>query len=347
MSSAAALDPSLLLSDPHWFADDLDLENRVLRFVRVDRALLSDTPFLDERMDRTGRATAALPLDDATGTSGPAPRLHFIWHTAFCLSTLIAHALDMPGENLSLREPRILMNLGRAKRTRWAAQNGLERALPDATFRLLARRFAPAEQILIKPTNTVNTLMHDAASLTDGRMLFLYSDCRSFLISIAKKRQEGYVFARKLFAILAADGHPFGRLAPRQLLEMSDLQIAALVWHMQIAEMRNAMAMLGQRAASLNCDDFLANPKGALAALDGFFDLDLGAARIDAVAASDLLKRDAKNTDAAYDGARRASEAGDTAKMLGTDLPRVIEWSYGAAPETPKGAPLPQPLVIA
>jgi hypothetical protein len=332
-----------LSRDPCWFADAFDPQNRMVSFVHLDRARLSTAPFLDQRLDRSAAPQATVSLD-ALEDALPPPRLNFIWHTSFCCSTLIAHALDAPGKNLSLREPGITMTLASAKRAGWFDKQHLGDKLPSAVFRLLARRFAENEQVLVKPTNTVNTLIDDAARLTSGKMLFLYSDCREFLLSIAKKKLDGAIFARKLFAIFANDGDPIGKLPPQQLFEMSDLQIAALVWQMQIGHFRRAMTALGSRAASLDCASFLADPKGVLARLDNFFGLGLGSEHIEAVVNGPLLSRNAKNESESYSAEARRRDSDAIAEMIGPDLERVIQWSYQAAPDTPRGRPLANAL---
>ncbi len=325
-------------SDPSWFADNFDPKARTVSFLHLDRAKLSDAPFLDSRLNRSGAEQTALSFDALEAPPSP-PHLNFIWHTSFCCSTLIAHALDAPGKNLALREPGITMTLAAAKRAGWFAR---ERQLPARVFGLLARRFSDREQILVKPTNTANTLIEDAARLTSGKMLFLYSSQREFLLSIAKKKLDGYIFARKIFSIFAQDGDAIGKLPPQQLFEMSDLQIASLVWQMQVGHFRRMMTILGPRAAALDCAQFLADPKAVLARLDKFFELGLGAEHIETIAP--MFARNAKNERESYDAAKTARESEALAQSLGPDLERVIDWSYQAAPDTPRKNPLPNPL---
>lgn len=328
-----------IAQDPAWFADGFDPKARTVSFVHLDRARISGAPFLDQRLNRSGAEQTALSFDALDSALTSPPRLNFIWHTSFCCSTLIAHALDAPGKNLSLREPGITMVLAAAKRAGWFRQ---DEKLPSLIFRLLARRFSEHEQILVKPTNTVNTLIEDAAHFTSGKMLFLYSSQREFLLSIAKKKLDGYIFARKIFNIFASDGDPLGRLPPQQLFEMSDLQIAALVWQMQIGHFRRMMEALGPRAASLDCAQFLADPKTTLARLDKFFELGLGPDHIETL--GPMLSRNAKNEREGFDAQANARANESLAQMLGSDLDRVIDWSYQAAPETPRANPLPNAL---
>lgn len=331
---------ALDLGQPAWFLDQLDLQTGAARFVRADRERLSREPFLDPRWDRSGLPTAELRGAALDADAEPRPRLNFIWHTSFCCSTVIATALDSAGLNLSLKEPRAVVDLADLKRR----QQGLKRpGLARAVFGLFARRFTPAEQILIKPSNFANNVIPEATEMTDGRMIMLYSSCRSFLISMVKTRQERRRYARELFIALANDGHPQTRWPIDTLLRLSDLEIAALTWRMQMSTLRTAMGRLGSRAASLDGDVFLERPREALSALDAFLGLGLGPARIEAVVEGPLLSRDAKTGAAAAGRHRRRADAEAVEAQFGDDLDRVVDWAAEASGEADHG--LPQGLI--
>src|SRR5262249_43911588 len=124
MRASAALasgeDIALLVADPHWFLEDYNVGTRKLRFVCADRNTLASTPFLAEGMwDYSALPQREVAENELLGllpANAPAPRIHFLWHTAFCCSTLIASLLDRGGVNLSLKEPGILLILADAKR---------------------------------------------------------------------------------------------------------------------------------------------------------------------------------------------------------------------------------------
>jgi hypothetical protein len=319
-----------VIGNAAWFPDNVDFNRGTFGFVRTDRKALAKESFLDSRWNRSTLSRVDIPIPAVSSATErlPRPELNFIWHTAFCCSTLIARCLDAENVNLSLKEPQILIPLAEAKRGGRQISGA-----SDAVFKLLARG---REQVVVKPTNAVNNLVPDALRTTDGRMLFLYSDCRSFLISTAKKGEMGRIFARKLFGLFAADGHGQAKWPWQTLFELSDMQVAALVWHMQIAEFRRSWD--AARSAALNCDDFLSHPRETLEKLNAFFALGLPASRLDA--ALPLLARNAKDTNESFSAERRAIEANDTAKTFNGELDTVVEWSYRACPETPCENPL-------
>lgn len=329
--------------DALWFPDALDAQNRAVRLCQTTRDSLADTAFLDERWDRTGCRTRGVPLSELPQPDKPAAPV-FIWHTAFCCSTLLARCLDRPGVNLSLKEPAALMEVANIKR-----REG--RAVSDTWLKpvvgALSQPFAGEAHVTIKPTNTVNNLIGDVARLfPDSRHLFLTSQLRAFLISIAKKGEAGRAFARRLFTIFAMDGHPIARTDPRQLMQMSDLQIAALVWQMQVAAMLEARAQgAADRFAWLDGDAFVAAPEQGLTAVDAFFGLELGAGHIAATASGPLFTRDAKDTGQAHGPDRRRAEAERIAEQLGPELDAIVDWSYGVFPQSPRDGRLPGALV--
>ncbi|HEX2594029.1 MAG TPA: hypothetical protein VHL34_21185, partial [Rhizomicrobium sp.] len=116
--------------------------------------------------------------------------------------------------------------------------------------------------------------------------------------------------------------------------------------HLQIAEFQRGWQVLEDgRKASLDCDAFLADPAGTLRALDRFFGYGLGEAHVGQVLNGPLLKRHAKSPGEAFDARVRQAANAAVWREMGTDIERIVRWSYEQFPETPRGAPLPGALV--
>jgi hypothetical protein len=342
-------DAGSCIDDFRWFAEKLDPLRNSVSFVFTDRQTLANQPFLDYRWKTERLPRREMSLDAAVAAlqrSSPSPHLNFIWHTSFCCSTLIARALDHPAHNLSLCEPQILVRIADIKRSGLFMADGLSTRLPETVFRLLARTPEPGTHVIVKPSNFANVLIADAARATRGRALFLYSDLESFLISVAKSGIPLHKYARRLFSNIAGDsGQPLP-WKPHEIFQMSDLEIAALAWHMQIGEFRRSWPLFEPgRIASLDCDAFLAEPAAVIVRLDAFFGLGLGAAHVKRVIEGPLLRSHAKVPGVPYDARRRAGEKTMMRKRLGADLQRVIDWSYRACSGTPQGVPLQNPVM--
>ncbi len=337
-----------LLKDHRWFLDDIDFTRRELIFAHAGEDEISRQAFLDSRWQHEDAGIARVAAETIVDAMPPTqiPALHFIWHTSFCCSTLVARALDRHSHSLSLREPRVLTALADALRNSALANGQLPPRTAEAVFALLARRPAPQCRITVKPSNFANILVQGAAKRTSGKMLFLYSDLPSFLVSIVKGGVQQSRYVRRLFGDIAMDlGQPLP-WSGADLLRMSDLEIAALTWHRQIAEFRRSWPMLGsERAASLDCEAFLDDPAGVLAAIDAYFGLELGAAHIQSVVDCGMLERHAKQADQAYSAQLRRQEDEAIRRQLGSTLDKVVAWSYRNCPETPEGPPLSNPLV--
>ncbi len=330
-------------ADAGWFPESFDPRNGEFGFVATDRDTLAQQNFLDRRWDRAGARrmrTGVAAAADALPRQKPP--LNFIWHTGFCCSTLLAKAIDQKGRNLSLCEPWILIEITDAKRAGALGRPSLA-SVPQLAFGLLGRSFAPGERITLKPAPAASHLLRDAAAHTEGAMLFLYSDCKSFVASIAKLGEGGRKYVRTLLLAILGDGHLQSQWPGARLLALSDLELAAIVWHMQIAEFTRHWP--AARAASLDCDAFLAAPAETLAKLDAHFSLGLGADHLRQVAEGPLFRRNAKTAAEGFDANTRREEHARVASELGDDLSRVVEQSYALCPATPRGAPLPNPLL--
>lgn len=335
-----------VVGDYRWFVEDFHAARQQLAFVNAGRESLAAQPFLDHRWNQQGLPRAQAHLENvkaAIGCDSP-PRLNFIWHTSFCCSTLLVHAFDAPGRCLPLSEPLVLVSMADTKRAATLEQGWHLSGLAETVFRLMARPECEGASVLVKPSNFANILLPDAARLTKGRSLFLYSDLSSFLVSITKTGFALRKYVRKLFTNLI--GHQRDRLpwSQAEIFQMSDLEIAALAWHLQMLEFREALSALGTRAVSLNCDDFLDRPRDTLLRLDAFFGLGLGVDHWDAVLGGSHLLRHAKSPSVAYSPDQRRADAESVRRQLGADLDRVEEWSYRACPVTPRSTPLPRPL---
>ncbi len=280
-------------------------------------------------------------------TVEPPPAI--LWHTAFCCSTLIASCLDAPGTALALKEPMALVDFSAARRQ---SVTTADHALATATLLRLGLGFSGGERALIKPSNGANGLIPDVA-VTGAPMILLYSSCREFLLSVAgggpepgggESRRQ---FVRDLMNGRVRSPNPPLRFGVDHLAGLSDLQIAALFWHVQVGEFRAAARALGPgRARSLDCQTFLADPARCLTALDAFLGLGLGEARLRRVAQGPLMSRYAKQPDRAFDAVERDRGFRSIEAELGPTLDGLVDWSYQVCPETPRGDPVGGPLLV-
>ena len=334
-----------LLNDPAWFPASIDSKAGTLGFARIDRNSLSQEAFLDQRMagSVTARETAGLAevISGLSGQQQAAPA--FIFHTAFCCSTLLARALDAPGAALALKEPDVLMGLANALRIDEEVRRSSNRAetLVQSIFGLLARRFASGERILVKPTNAANNLLPDAVRC-GARIVLLYGDLRSFLVSVLKKGEACKSFVRQQYNIFALDAEGLATIPQRQAVAFTDLQAATAVWRHQMELFQRILAASRrEQVVSLDFKVLLAKPVAVLQAVARHLDLPHSDAALESIANGPIFTRNAKFADQAYDAGRRNQDVQAIEERYGETLDLIGNWGGQLDLGTKLQVPLP------
>lgn len=318
-------DPATLIANPEWLPTHWEPPETV-RFVRLAREEHAQLTFLsNEYLGPLNPPTTAAPLSAlsaATTTAAP----QYIFHSAFCASTLLTRALDAPGVAMGLKEPQILNELTEAAR-----QRALSGELLQTILRLLARPFGAGERVVIKPSNVVNLL---APTLLEGQAgsnaLFLYAPLPRFLGSVADKGLWGRRWARRLYALLQGDtGMDFGLPASEQF-ELTDMQVTALAWLMHHAQGLALIARFPKRVRTLDSETFLARRADTLLAIGGHFGLNLDRRKSDAIAGGPAFATHSKEIGRAFDPEEPLQQKA-AAPVIADELAMVTEWTRSVA----------------
>jgi hypothetical protein len=108
---------SALADSPEWLLHHLDFSKKEAEFVAMNRRSYELSSFMDERLVRASskrelvrwsKLSAEVPIKSR-------PRLCFMFHSAYCCSTLFAKCVDWAGKILSYREPQILLEIALQK----------------------------------------------------------------------------------------------------------------------------------------------------------------------------------------------------------------------------------------
>lgn len=337
----------MLAADPAWFPHALDIDRRAIQFARIDRAAISREAFLDERMSASTKGREEAPIDALTAHfSNTHKPPAFIFHTAFCCSTLMARALDIPGHTLALKEPDILMGLANAYRM--AGNDAVRRNLDPARnliLQLLSRPHQPGERPFIKPTNTANNLA-PIIGATGAPGILLYSDLKGFLVSVLKKGEACKAFVRKQYTIFALDKEGVGAIPERQALGLTDLQIAALVWRHQMEMFSRLLLAPGNNNyRSLDFRILLDRPADTLLAANRHLDLGAPEDLIKAAATGPVFQKNSKFDDQQYDAGARAKDEADLIARHHEELGMIEGWALKLKLITDIPAQLPKPLL--
>jgi hypothetical protein len=335
-----ALSPATLAADPLWFPWRFDEAADAFQFRRLDRADHARATFLTE--EYLGAADVQLAPRPAVAAparaAGQAP-LHFIFHSAFCLSSVLARAFDVPGTAIGLKEPMLFNDLA-GWQLRGAPGPALAAAM-DSGLALLARPFAPGETVVAKPSNISNALIAGMLQLRpQARALLLHAPLPVYLGSIARKGLDGRLWVRDLLLKQLGQGlHDLGFVA-EDYLAQSDLQVAAMGWLAQQRLFARLAARYPGRLLTLDSDTLLAQPMAAMTALARHFGVALDVA---AIVAGPAFTRHSKHG-AAFDAQARAAEQAAEAAHA-DEIAKVSVWA--AAVAQAQGVPmrLPAPLI--
>lgn len=323
--------PRAVALDPRWLPHTYGPDGTELTSVFVERAEHDRLMFLSDEHYQGRHPKITHPAADVAGhvAEAPAAPLHFIFHTAFCGSTLLVKALDIPGHSQGLKEPDVLINLAN-RLTR--SDDVANRQRLRLVLRLLARPSAPGETIVVKATNFANRLALPALEeLPEARAVLLYSDLPTLLRSLVKRGMWGRIFGRQLYRSAGAwTALDFGFDAV-ETFDLTDLQVVGLAWLMQIHHFNEAVRTMGPRVMMIDSAGFLADPRPTLARVAEFFGLGLDAAAVAAIADGPVFSRHSKFSQRDYSVDARAAEHDAVVAAHGEEIEMVVKWVEAVA----------------
>ncbi len=335
MTAAPAFD----LGNAEWLAHRYVESDDAVRFIHLPRAQHEDQAFLIDTL--LGAVPTSPDLPAAPLLAQPHGQLHFLFHSAFCASTLLARALSVPGVAMGLSEPTILNDVVGFRR-RGAPPAAVARTA-DLALRLLGRPFAPGEAVIVKPSNILNPLAELLLALQgQGRALFLFAPLETFLISVARKGLHCRAWVRELLEGYLQDNFIQLGFAPEDYFRLTDLQVAAVGWLAQHQHFTALSAKLGNRIASLDADLLTGRPEAAIAAVAAHYGLDLDAS---AVASGPAFQRNSKNG-TVYSPAARSSDYEAARNAHGEEIGMVVTWARAVAANVGLELDGPNPLPL-
>lgn len=226
MTSRAQLLASL---GPEWLPHRYDPDRDCFHFRNVDRKLRQTAPFLTDEYLPQSLDSIVIDRQEAADIAHGDGRIHFIFHSAYCCSTVLADALDQPGLLSSLKEPVVLNDL-----VGWRHRGGDPQRITQvlhSSLRLLARTLVDGEAAIVKPSNAVNGLASAILNARpDAHAILLHAPIEAYLTSIARKGMWGRLWVRELLALQLKDGLIDLGFKPQDYLMHTDLQVAAVGW---------------------------------------------------------------------------------------------------------------------
>ena len=174
-----------IAADPAWLAHRYDPVAGDVHFIEASREVHRAATFLTDEYLPTVDRPAVIARNAAMAAGHGGAPIHYIFHSAYCCSTLLARAFDIEGVAMGLKEPLILNDLS-GWRQRGADAAKLAEVL-DSALTLLARPFAPGEAVIVKPSNLINPFAAAMLAMRpQAHALLLHAPLPLYLASIAR-----------------------------------------------------------------------------------------------------------------------------------------------------------------
>ena len=321
------------LTSPDWLLAGFDQGRELFQFARVSRQTYRDSSFLDHRIkpmpERVTTATG-IEVDLTLAKLGRRPAA-YIFHTAFCASTLLALCLDHPGRTLVLREPKVLAHLGALQRDTPSAGSVEMARLKQRVFGLLNRSYG-VEAVVIKPSNFANSLLrdvlHEGSTTGDQHQcLMLSNGLRNLLISMLKNESEARERMPVFLQALLRDSDYLERAGLPPLESLDLLQQSAVFWHCQRHFFQCIKSLSGTRQLlPLSMETFLLRPLETLVAINEFLQLGLSAELLIEVVGRGAFRHHSK-TSAGYGPEQQRLEAEAIAQRHDAEIRRTLKWA--------------------
>ncbi|ANP46955.1 hypothetical protein [Candidatus Viadribacter manganicus] len=324
-----------ILTSPDLYVQSFDRDEAIC--FEMDQSAYQRSIFLDRRIAAKNMAHERVRRSDVLAAVKGAPAqgpINYIFHIAHCGSTLLARALDLPGQNLVLREPFTLRQLG------VEAANGAEDAASIEMMRvLLARRYNENGPVIVKANVPVNfmipALMRPQA---DQPAIVLHYALEDYLLAILRSEMHRGWVAHVSNELKPGIEKLTGRCAADESVAVS----AARLWLAQLLQFDAALGAY-PNTRSLSAEDLFEQPNAVLGAAFTLFGQPQNEAALDAIVSSELFTRYSKDPRHKFDNAQRVVRRAKLKEDLADELEAGRAWALAHAGQLPKR--LSKPLV--
>jgi hypothetical protein len=342
----ANVPPPFAADDARWLAHRYDRPGDQILFRLTERPAHTEAAFLtDDALGEPALPNVRQDRKSAVAAAGPAAPLHFLFHSAFCNSTLLVRALDRPGVAMGLSEPVLLNDIvGIRRRGEISAQ--LLPEITDHALTLLARPWGAGEAVVVKPSNILNPLAPGLLTLRPAaKAVLLYAPLPLFLNSVARKGMWCRLWVRELLEGLLTDGVAEFGLSPAELFRLTDLQVAAIGWLAQHRLFHGLAARFGpDRVRTLDSEVFGAAQADGIMALAAHYGLAIDVSEAASIVSGPPFTRHSKSGTAFSMEQRRAEQAATDAAH-GDEIAKVAEWARVVAERNGIALELPGALL--
>ena len=321
-----------LLFQPEFYLFDFNPQHGLTRFLVVREDIQDQAPFIDIRLEQMAQAKFNVSTQELFSLEGQhdieRPAIHYIFHHAFVCSTLLARCLNQIDAFFSLKEPWILRRLADFKRAKRP---------PEAQWRemfkkynaLLSKNFSNGQSTVVKASNVANNLIVDVLKLMpDSRILYLYSDLQSFLVSNLKKTAETQQKMPALYSSFSKDSDfakRFSRFADPNRFSL--LEVCALIWVANLYSLNRVLRRHPEGAVvTLDMHSLLSDPEKYLSKTSGYFGHEPSQHDLDLMTHENVMQRNAKDPRQRYGSEARQKESEPILQRHQAEIDAVLKW---------------------
>lgn len=314
VTMSSEIDISSIFDDPELYVKSVDWSTGAVSIVQMTRETYRASNFLDKRVVSVG-SEISIKLEQLLEVYRhvkPVNRpIRFIFHTAFCGSTLLSRCLEETGNFLSYREPLALHQLAFARRKKTLPYDDKEYSeLTKLLLALYGRTYEEGTTPLVKPSDSCINVAHDLLNVSnvggESSALLLYAPLPDFVVTMLKipSRRK---FVRSMFHRAQMDLKPFEIMTGEQL-KLNDAQVAAVVWLGLILPYLSLLKDKSLNVRSLESRIFYQNPEQTLTSICDWFGHPTSPEILEEIVNNGVFTRQAKNTANKFDRERKAAE---------------------------------------
>jgi hypothetical protein len=321
-----------LFSEPALELQSIDVRDGTATFGRMTPSSYADSVFLNLRgLHRRvgGERTWCVPLGDLLSAflheARPVRPIHFVFHNAFCCSTLLTRCLDGLSRGFTLREPNALRDFVWIQRSGWPVAD--RAVLLDCVLALLARTFSPAKTAFVKANDLCNAIIEDILERRPGSgALLLYGDLDTFVSKSLKNEQRVERTMRVSKEVIdRAHGPDALRAVDDQ--HLSPAQAAALCWVAHAVRFREVLERTSEaRIASLDYRELLRNPASVLRAYLALCGMTASEDDVAKATSDEVVGQYSKQPRRAYGAADHEQELEHLRERLTRELREAHRW---------------------
>lgn len=327
-----------LFSNPDHYLFRFDGEDAL--FAAMDRAAYHRSIFFDHRISPASDLMMRVPvgqlLDQPEFVQAKAAPVGWIFHVAYCGSTLLARGLDRIDESLVIREPSPLRQLAVEGARVFAGAPASEpwREGLQLVLMLLGRRYRADGPVVVKANVPVNFVLPEVMGKQPGaNAILLHFSIEDYLAAILRSADH-----RAWLNSVTQEVQPAIEAEVGPIAALDDAERGAALWLAQMRVYARAMERWPQ-IRSLDGEQLLDAPVETIAAASRYFGVpesgDLG----------DLLSSYSKDPGTRFDNAARLERRAGLKRDLADEIVRGRAWVERSAASQALPVRLPRPLV--